>query len=127
VTSVGGTTGSSPETAASFSAGGFSNMFTRPTYQDSSATAFLSTIPPDFPGVFARGGRGYPDVSLQSRNYQTIEGGSVESELGTSASAPTFASMIALLNAQLMADGHASLGFLNRESRSAHCVRHPPM
>jgi tripeptidyl-peptidase-1 len=95
-------------------------MFTRPTYQDSSATAFLSTIRPNFPGIFARGGRGYPDVSLQSRNYRTIEGQTFEEELGTSASAPTFASMIALLNAQLMADGHASLGFLNRESRSAH-------
>jgi tripeptidyl-peptidase-1 len=115
VTTVGSSQGF-PETAAPFSAGGFSNTFDRPAYQDIAVTEFLSTIPPDFPGVFQRTGRAYPDVAMQGVNYQTFDGGNLTHGSGTSASAPAFASLIALLNARLGTDGLAPLGFLNRGS-----------
>jgi hypothetical protein len=86
-------------------------------------TGFLSTIPADFPGVFSKGGRAYPDVAMQGENYLNFDGGVLTPVAGTSASAPAFASLIALLNAQLVLDGHAPLGFLNRGSccsRSAY-------
>jgi hypothetical protein len=115
VTTVGSSQGF-PETAAPFSAGGFSNTFDRPAYQDIAVTEFLSTIPPEFPGVFQRAGRAYPDVAMQGVNYQAFDGGNLTHGSGTSASAPAFASLIALLNARLVADGHTPLGFLNRGS-----------
>jgi tripeptidyl-peptidase-1 len=115
VTAVGSTFGF-PERVAPFSAGGFSNTFDRPTYQDPAVTGFLSTIPSDFPGMFNKGGRGYPDVALQGVNFQDFIGGALNTTSGTSASAPAFAALVALLNAQLISEGQSSLGFLNRMS-----------
>jgi tripeptidyl-peptidase-1 len=86
---------------------------------------FLSTIPANFSGVFNRTGRAYPDVAMQGVNYTSINGGALGHPSGTSASAPAFASLIALLNAQLVSSGHTTLGFLNRESScwlSAQCL-----
>jgi tripeptidyl-peptidase-1 len=115
VTTVGSSQGF-PETVAPFSAGGFSNAFSRPAYQDAALTGFLSSIPSDFPGVFHKAGRGYPDVAMQGVNYAISDGGALTTESGTSASAPAFAALIALLNVALVFDGHATLGFLNRKS-----------
>jgi hypothetical protein len=114
VTTVGATQGA-PEIVAPFSAGGFSNIFSRPAYQNTAVTAFLSTIPANFSGVFNRTGRAYPDVAMQGVNYTGVYGGTLYLNSGTSASAPAFASLIALLNARLVSDGRARLGFLNRE------------
>jgi tripeptidyl-peptidase-1 len=44
VTAVGGTSGVNPEVAASFSGGGFSNYFTRPSYQDAAVSTYLNNI-----------------------------------------------------------------------------------
>lgn len=67
VTSVGSTIGVLPERAINFTGGGFSNFFARPWYQDVVVPEFLATIPKDFPGVFNKSGRGYPDVSTSAR------------------------------------------------------------
>jgi tripeptidyl-peptidase-1 len=125
VTAVGATQGF-PETVAPFSAGGFSNTFHRPAYQEAAVTGFLSTIPADFPGVFSKEGRAYPDVAMQGVNYLNFDGGALSPVSGTSASAPAFASLIALLNAQLVSNGYAPLGFLNRASLCSGraCVKH---
>ncbi|KAF8165607.1 Pro-kumamolisin, activation domain-containing protein [Crassisporium funariophilum] len=47
VTAVGGTTGINPETAVTrfFSGGGFSNYFSRPSYQDKAVLGFLDSLP----------------------------------------------------------------------------------
>lgn len=63
VTSVGSTIGVQPERAINFTGGGFSAVFARPSYQATDVSAFLDTIPSNFPGVFSKTGRGYPDVS----------------------------------------------------------------
>jgi hypothetical protein len=44
VTAVGGTTHVNPEVAASFSGGGFSNYFSRPSYQDDAVLSYLQKV-----------------------------------------------------------------------------------
>jgi hypothetical protein len=70
-------------------------------------------VPALFPGVFNRFGRGSPNVATQGVNFKAITGDTVELGDGTSASSPTFASVIALLNDQLLQAGTKPLRFLN--------------
>ncbi|KAJ7913647.1 family S53 protease-like protein [Mycena leptocephala] len=113
VTSVGSTVGFAPETAINFTGGGFSNVFPTPDYQTSAVASFLETVPGDFAGIFNKTGRGYPDVSTQGVNFFTIVGGQGSILSGTSASSPTLASIIALINDHLIAAQKPVLGFLN--------------
>ncbi|KAJ6534138.1 family S53 protease-like protein [Mycena capillaripes] len=91
VTSVGSTLGFGPEIAANFSSGGFSNIFPTPRYQSAAIEAFVKTIPANFEGMFNKTGRGYPDVSTQGWNFETVFAGETIVVGGTSASSPTFA------------------------------------
>ncbi|KAJ6564191.1 family S53 protease-like protein [Mycena capillaripes] len=113
ITSVGSTFGFAPEKAINFTGGGFSNFFPVPDYQTDAVSGFLKTIPSNFAGTFNKTGRGYPDVALQGWNFEVVIGGERELIGGTSASAPTFAGVIALINDRLVAAGKPVLGFLN--------------
>ncbi|EJF57700.1 subtilisin-like protein [Dichomitus squalens LYAD-421 SS1] len=113
ITSVGSTQGNSPETAAQFSSGGFSNVFARPSYQTAAVEAYLNTLGDTNAGLFNTSGRAYPDVSTQGVNFAVNIAGKFEEVYGTSASSPTFASVVALLNDQRLNAGKAPLGFLN--------------
>ncbi|KAF8522013.1 family S53 protease-like protein [Gautieria morchelliformis] len=113
LTSVGATTGIGPETAASFSSGGFSNVFAAPSYQTAAVSSFLSTLGNTNRGLFNRTGRGFPDISAQGVNVEIVSGGSAGTVSGTSCSSPIFASVISLLNDRLIAKGKSPLGFLN--------------
>src|SRR6201996_4552974 len=113
ITAVGSTLGIAPEVAINFTGGGFSNVFPRPAYQSNAVPAFLNSVPRNFAGIFNRNGRGYPDVAVQGMNFEVVfedENGLVG---GTSASSPTFASIIALINDRLVAARRPVLGFLN--------------
>ncbi|KAG8169323.1 hypothetical protein KVR01_000068 [Diaporthe batatas] len=78
VTAVGGTRGTNPERALSFSSGGFSERFARPAYQDQAVPAYLNgTIGNQFQGLFNPSGRGFPDVSAQSFNATFADQGAV--------------------------------------------------
>jgi tripeptidyl-peptidase I len=112
VTAVGSTIGL-PEVAVNFTGGGFSNYFPRPWYQDSIIPAFLDTVPASFPGVFNSSGHGYLDVATQGYKFELITDGKLILASGTSASSPTFASMVALVNDRLVQLGRKPLGFLN--------------
>jgi len=113
LTSVGGTTIIGNAYAAPFSGGGFSNYFRQPSYQASAVSAYFSLLGSNDTGLYNASGRGYPDVSAHSVQFETIVDGEVTSNTGTSCSAPTFASVIALLNDRLMTSGKPALGFLN--------------
>ncbi|GBE83676.1 Tripeptidyl-peptidase sed3 [Sparassis crispa] len=113
VTAVGATEGVGPEIAAPYSSGGFSNIFVGPSYQEVAKLGYVSQIGNTYGGLYNGTGRGYPDVSAQGTNYQIVLNGVVNSVLGTSASTPTFASIIALLNNELALAGEDPLGFLN--------------
>ncbi|KAJ6467921.1 subtilisin-like protein [Mycena sanguinolenta] len=113
VTSVGSTLGFAPEKALNLTGGGFSNVFPTAYYQTTAVAGFLEKIPADFAGTFNKTGRGYPDVSTQGWNFEMVNQGEVVLEGGTSASSPTFASIIALINDRLIAAQKPVLGFLN--------------
>ncbi|KAM5532443.1 hypothetical protein V8D89_013859 [Ganoderma adspersum] len=116
VTSVGSTEGVAPEVAGTFSAGGFSNIFPRPDYQSSVALAYLDALnltASPLAGHFNTTGRAFPDVSMTGRDIAIIAAGVPQPVLGTSASTPMFASMVALVNDQMLNAGLPPLGFLN--------------
>ncbi|KAF8204660.1 tripeptidyl peptidase A [Pholiota molesta] len=115
VTAVGATT-HIPEVAVSrfFSGGGFSNYFARPKYQDKVVTAYLKALPKGtFAGLFNTTGRAFPDVAAQGDLFKVFVGGEAFLIGGTSASSPTFAGFVALLNDVRLKAGRPSLGFLN--------------
>lgn len=103
--------------------GGFSSQFARMSYQDDAVNAFLnggsvsSSIPrtsTDFPSKgFNAKGRGYPDVAALGHNYPVCLGGNFYNVDGTSAASPVMASMIALVNNELLNAGKKPLGFVN--------------
>ncbi|KAI0261762.1 family S53 protease [Gloeopeniophorella convolvens] len=113
MTSVGATTGIGPETAASFSSGGFSNYFGIPSYQSAAVSSYFTKLGNTNSGKFNRTGRGFPDVAAQGENVEIVNAGDTGLVAGTSCSSPIFASVIALLNDELVAAGKPVLGFLN--------------
>lgn len=115
VTAVGGTQGFEPEVAVSrFGSGaGFSNYFTRPSYQASTVDGYLGKIGGLYAGLYNSSGRAYPDVAAQGNHDVIVWAGNVTTIGGTSASSPTFAAVIALVNDALIAAGRPALGFLN--------------
>jgi tripeptidyl-peptidase I len=112
VTTVGGTTGTGPESAWSSSGGGFSEVFGRPSYQNATVNAWLEKDTSSHT-VFNTSGRAYPDVSAQATNFVIVAGGASEAVDGTSCATPTFASIIQLLNSDRLLAGKSPLGFLN--------------
>lgn len=97
------------------SGSGFSNYFAQPAYQKDSGVVdeYVGSLNGAFDGLYNKSGRAYPDVSAQGYRYVVIYGGKIVSLDGTSASAPTTASIFALVNDALIAAGQAPLGFLN--------------
>jgi len=112
VTSVGSTSGV-PEVGASFSGGGFSDVFGIPSYQTAAVQQYLSLIGTENEGLFNRTGRGFPDVSAQGVNVVIFDGGEEGTVDGSSVSVTIFASVIALLNAELISSGFPTAGLLN--------------
>ncbi|GAB1312655.1 tripeptidyl-peptidase II [Madurella fahalii] len=113
VTAVGGTTGTGPEKAVTFSSGGFSSYYEQPTWQRDVVSQYLGKIGDRYSAYFNRSGRGIPDVSAQASNFAVIDKGQHQLVAGTSASAPVVAGMVILLNAARKTLGQPSLGFLN--------------
>jgi len=120
VTSVGATefinAGVGPERAVQDfgSGGGFSWFFPVPAYQNDSVNHYFD-VEKDLPDSFFynRYGRATPDVSALGIGFQVINGGETISVGGTSASAPTFAAIVSLLNDIRIQNGKPVLGFLN--------------
>ncbi|KAJ7830752.1 family S53 protease [Mycena olivaceomarginata] len=94
------------EIGAAFSSGGFSNYFEAPAYQKGAVDAYVANLDGTYSGLFNTTGRG-------GVNFEIIAGNSTFLVSGTSASSPVFASVIALLNDELIAAGKSPLGFLN--------------
>jgi tripeptidyl-peptidase-1 len=118
VTTVGATKYVNPEIAAEFSSGGFSERFPRPRYQDDAVRAYLKILGDQWKGLYNPQGRAFPDVSAQGVGFHIIvRNGTIEQQDqlfdGASASAPTFAAIISLLNNARLEHGQPPLGFLN--------------
>jgi len=121
VTAIGATRfiegNSGPEAAvvAFRSGGGFSTWNTVPSYQSAQTAAYLAQnieFPP--PGSFNPANRATPDfAALGAEHFQVVVGGRVTSVGGTSASAPSFAAVVTMLNDIRLTAGKSTLGFLN--------------
>lgn len=98
--------------------GGFSNTFDMPAYQTAAVQGYLttaaSTLPPQ--SFWNSTGRAYPDISADfgaKVPYCILANGVWEGVGGTSASCPTVAHGIAVLNNMQLQAGKSTLGFLN--------------
>jgi tripeptidyl-peptidase-1 len=96
------------------SGGGFSTDFDAFKAQATAVKHYLS-VAKDLPpaGSFPPTGRATPDVSALGEGFQVIAGGEVQSVGGTSASTPTFASIVGLLNEARITAGKPAMGYLN--------------
>lgn len=124
VTSVGATTGFSPEVAAYdvlssgsvfTSGGGYSNYFAQPAYQAEAVQNYSVTHLADglYAGLYNASGRAYPDLAAQGQKFVvTWEGSNIRLD-GTSASTPLASVILSLVNDALIAAGKSPLGFLN--------------
>jgi tripeptidyl-peptidase-1 len=70
--------------------GGFSNIYTVPSWQSAQVTAYLDGVDgtSKAPVTGFGNGRGYPDVSLMALNYVIVANLSYSPVSGTSASTP---------------------------------------
>ncbi|KEQ80628.1 hypothetical protein M438DRAFT_338604 [Aureobasidium pullulans EXF-150] len=75
-----------------------SNYFARPSWQTNVVAGYIKALNGSHAGLYNKTGRGVPDVSLLGDNYLTLESGFASRCSGTSASAPVFAAMVALIN-----------------------------
>lgn len=112
-------TGTQPEMACEtviFSGGGFSNVFPIPAYQEAAVSHYLSHYPPPYGADrYNNSGkvRAFPDVSANGANYAIAVAGEFSLVYGTSASSPTFGSIVTLINEERLKRGKKSVGFLN--------------
>lgn len=121
VTTIGATKNFNPEVAAYdprngfASGGGFSNYYPRPDYQNDGNVVqnYIKSLNGLYDGLYNKNGRGYPDISAQGQRYITVWNGTVVLLDGTSASTPTAAAVLELVNDALLAKGLPPLGFLN--------------
>lgn len=113
VTSVGGTNFVDPEAGASDSTGGFSEFFPRPDWQTNAVEPYLDTLGTRWSGLYNSGGRGSPDIAAQMEDYSIYNSLLPMAVSGTSASAPTVAGIVGLVNSALIDAGKSPLGFMN--------------
>ncbi|RDI89307.1 hypothetical protein Vi05172_g412 [Venturia inaequalis] len=98
------------------SGGGFSNVFDMPDYQKKQVATYWQDHAPAFSADLFNNSqktRGFPDVSANGANYIVNVNGNFTLVYGTSASAPTFGSMVTLINEERMKKGKKSVGFIN--------------
>jgi tripeptidyl-peptidase-1 len=108
--------------------GGFSNMFTPPSYQAAAVSNYFAEHNPDLPyyvansdasnvgvngGIYNRAGRGYPDVSANGAFLLTYVNLTQGTFFGTSLASPIFGSVLTLLNEERTVAGKGPVGFVN--------------
>jgi len=118
VTMVGSTqlddgSGSTAETGASFSAGGFSNTWDLPSWQQTAVQDYLNSATLPASHFFNSSGRAYPDLSSLGVNVQIVQNGKVVAVDGTSCSSPIVAGLISMLNEIRLNAQKPTLGFIN--------------
>ncbi|KAF3065965.1 Tripeptidyl-peptidase sed3 [Daldinia childiae] len=113
VTAVGATGNTLPLEGAEFSTGGFSNYFSRPEWQKGVVDEYISTLNGSHRGLYNASGRAFPDISATGTNYVIQVGGYQTDVLGTSASTPVVAALVALINDSRLKAGKNSTGWLN--------------
>jgi len=99
-----------------FSGGGFSNVFSLPSYQASAVRNWFRKFPPPYAAARfnnTQHSRGYPDISANGAFYAVAVDGAFTQVFGTSASTPTVGSIMTLINEARFKIGKSSVGFIN--------------
>lgn len=120
VTAVGATTvgADGKQVGADFSAGGFSNYFLRPAWQEAAVAPYVAGL------VAANGtatalelynasGRATPDISVIGTEFEVVWLGIKTRLGGTSAATPVVAGLVALVNDARLRAGKSPTGWLN--------------
>mmetsp|Transcript_30232 Transcript_30232/g.33785 ORF Transcript_30232/g.33785 Transcript_30232/m.33785 type:complete len:515 (-) Transcript_30232:53-1597(-) len=95
--------------------GGFSEITATPSWQQAAVAKYTSSnaiLPPN--QYWSKTNRGYPDISATGSRILIIQNGRASQSAGTSASTPTIAAIVSLLNDARMEAGKQPLGFLNQ-------------
>ena len=96
------------------SGGGFSNVFPRPSYQTDVVEKYLKSGPHIPPISYLNpNGRGFPDISAVCYYFWIVGNLYLKTVHGPSASTPTVAGIISLLNDARLQNNKGTLGFLN--------------
>ncbi|KAK0554893.1 hypothetical protein OC845_000534 [Tilletia horrida] len=102
------------QTQSGFTSGaGFSNVFPRPSYQDSAVSSYLSQIGTLDAGSYNSSGRSFPDLAAAGSNYIIAYSGMFGLVGGTSASCPLVASLFTLVNDARSKVGLGRVGFVH--------------
>lgn len=99
-----------------YSGGGFSNVFSMPSYQKTAVQAYFANYSPSYTAAQynnSKATRGFPDVSANGANYVIAVDGQFALVSGTSASSPTFGAILTLINNARLNAGKSSIGFVN--------------
>jgi len=110
-----GTTGPEEATTQFGSGGGFSYDYEQPSYQTEAVSTYLGTVDLPTKYAYAKTGRGTPDVSALGQDFEVFAKGRPYPGCigGTSASSPSFAGLVTLLNKVCIAESGKTLGFAN--------------
>ncbi|KAF2217659.1 hypothetical protein CERZMDRAFT_108334 [Cercospora zeae-maydis SCOH1-5] len=98
------------------SGGGFSDVFSLPSYQaDAVQSYFANFMPPYTADRYnnSQQARGYPDLSANGAHYALALHGNWTEIYGTSCATPTMASILTLINEARYNAGKTSIGFIN--------------
>ncbi|KAF4624398.1 hypothetical protein G7Y89_g13770 [Cudoniella acicularis] len=116
---VNGSTVRTPEIASQrviFSGGGFSNVFAMPSYQQSAVKSYFANNKIPYGAERFNNSqtvRGFPDVSANGVNYVVAVNGQFSLAFGTSASCPTFGTLVNMINEERIAANKKPVGFIN--------------
>lgn len=104
--------------------GGFSTFQPQPSYQTSAVNSYFksgATMPPT--SAYNVSNRAYPDISFNGHNFLIAASNNTQDPDqcpcfmlpvdGTSASSPSTAGLLSLINSQLIAAGKSGIGFAN--------------
>ncbi|KAF8183780.1 peptidase S8/S53 domain-containing protein [Mycena galopus ATCC 62051] len=111
-----GSTVFEPESAASLTSGGFSNIFALPDYQKAAVEEYYKFHNPPYGADQynnSQRARGIPDFSVNGVNCTVVAEGLTIAVAGTSAAPPVIGAMITLINDARLAAGKSPVGFIN--------------
>ncbi|RYP09583.1 hypothetical protein DL765_008393 [Monosporascus sp. GIB2] len=91
--------------------GGFSDLFSQPSYRRGAVQGYLERMGDEYAGHYNSAGRAYQDISAHSYHFAVMYNGVKAMHDGASASTPTAAAVIALVNDALAAEGRPPLAF----------------
>ncbi|KAJ9444549.1 Physarolisin [Diplonema papillatum] len=122
VVTVGGTSSCTPGSGvASFSGGGFADLFPTPKWQETVVHEYLKKTTVDTK-YFNASGRGFPDVSACGAVAICVNSVCGQHIFGTSCSAPIFAAIIGLFNDMRLFSQRPPLGFVTPALYAAYAA-----